>query len=96
MEKIAIQTEYIKLDSLLKYAALVGTGGEAKTVISEGLVTVNGEVCTMRGKKLRPGDVVRFERFTLEVTQARGSTKSPSTAFAITSGRRWISRRAPT
>ncbi|MBQ5405308.1 MAG: RNA-binding S4 domain-containing protein [Oscillospiraceae bacterium] len=70
MEKIAIQTEYIKLDSLLKYAALVGTGGEAKTVISEGLVTVNGEVCTMRGKKLRPGDVVRFERFTLEVTQA--------------------------
>ena len=70
MEKIAIQTEYIKLDSLLKYAALVGTGGEAKTVISEGLVTVNGEVCTMRGKKLRPGDMVRFERFTLEVTQA--------------------------
>ena len=70
MAKIAIQTEYIKLDSLLKYAALVGTGGEAKTVISEGLVTVNGEVCTMRGKKLRPGDVVRFERFTLEVTQA--------------------------
>ena len=70
MEKIAIQTEYIKLDSLLKYAALVGTGGEAKTVISEGLVTVNGDVCTMRGKKLRPGDVVRFERFTLEVTQA--------------------------
>ena len=70
MEKMAIQTEYIKLDSLLKYAALVGTGGEAKTVISEGLVTVNGEVCTMRGKKLRPGDVVRFERFTLEVTQA--------------------------
>lgn len=70
MEKIAIQTKYIKLDSLLKYAALVGTGGEAKTVISEGLVTVNGEVCTMRGKKLRPGDVVRFERFTLEVTQA--------------------------
>ena len=70
MEKIAIQTEYIKLDSLLKYAALVGTGGEAKTVSSEGLVTVNGEVCTMRGKKLRPGDVVRFERFTLEVTQA--------------------------
>ena len=70
MEKIAIQTEYIKLDSLLKYAALVGTGGEAKTVISEGLVTVNGEVCTMRGKKLRSGDVVRFERFTLEVTQA--------------------------
>ena len=61
MEKIAIQTEYIKLDSLLKYAALVGTGGEAKTVISEGLVTVNGEVCTMRGKKIRPGDSVELD-----------------------------------
>ena len=70
MEKIAIQTEYIKLDALLKYAALVGTGGEAKLVIGEGLVSVNGEVCTARGKKLRPGDVVRFDRFTLEVTQA--------------------------
>ena len=56
MEKITIETEYIKLDSLLKFAAVVGTGGEAKYVISEGMVTVNGEVCTMRGKKLRPGD----------------------------------------
>ena len=70
MEKIAIETEYIKLDALLKYAALVGTGGEAKLVINEGLVTVNGEVCTARGKKLRPGDVVSFDRFKLEVTQA--------------------------
>ena len=70
MEKIAIQTEYIKLEAMLKYAALVGTGGEAKLVINEGLVSVNGEVCTARGKKLRPGDVVRFDRFTLEVTQA--------------------------
>jgi ribosome-associated protein len=70
MDKIAIQTEYIKLDSLLKYASLVGTGGEAKLVIAEGLVTVNGEVCTMRGRKIRPGDVVGFDRFTVEVTQA--------------------------
>ena len=70
MEQIAINTEYIKLDALLKFAALVGTGGEAKTVISEGMVKVNGEVCTMRGKKIRPGDTVSFERFTLEVTQA--------------------------
>ena len=60
MEKIAIDTEFIKLDSLLKYAALVGTGGEAKYVIAEGMVRVNGEVCTMRGKKIRPGDVVTF------------------------------------
>ena len=70
MEKIAIETEFIKLDSLLKFAALVGTGGEAKYVISEGLVRVNGEVCTMRGKKIRPGDTVEFDRFALEVTGA--------------------------
>ena len=70
MEKIAIDTEFIKLDSLLKFAALVGTGGEAKYVIAEGLVSVNGEVCTMRGKKIRPGDVVSFDSFKLEVVQA--------------------------
>ena len=67
MEKITIDTDYIKLDSLLKFAALVGTGGEAKYVISEGMVRVNGEVCTMRGKKIHPGDVVSFDTFTLEV-----------------------------
>ena len=60
MEEITIQTEFIKLDSLLKFAALVGTGGEAKIVISDGLVSVNGEVCTMRGKKIYPGDTVEF------------------------------------
>ena len=70
MEKIAIQTEYIKLEALLKYAAVVGSGGEAKTVIADGQVSVNGEVCTMRGKKLRPGDTVRFDRYTLQVTSA--------------------------
>ena len=70
METVTINTEYIKLDALRKYAALVGTGGEAKTVIAEGLVTVNGEVCTMRGKKIRAGDRVRFDRFELDVRQA--------------------------
>lgn len=69
MEKITINTEFIKLDSLLKFAALVGTGGEAKVVISEGMVKVNGEVCTMRGKKIYPGDKVDFDRFSLEVTR---------------------------
>ena len=69
MEKILINTEFIKLDSLLKFAALVGTGGEAKIVISEGMVKVNGEVCTMRGKKIYPGDRVDFDRFSLEVTK---------------------------
>ena len=70
MEKITIETEYIKLDSLLKFAAVVGTGGEAKYVISEGMVTVNGEVCTMRGKKLRPGDKVSFQGLEFEVVKA--------------------------
>lgn len=52
---VEISTEFIKLDALLKFAALVGTGGEAKYVIAEGLVEVNGEVCTMRGKKAARG-----------------------------------------
>ena len=69
MEKISIQTEYIKLDALMKYAALVGSGGEAKTVIAEGLVKVNGEVCTMRGKKLRAGDRAEFDGRTVTVEQ---------------------------
>ena len=60
METITISGDYIKLDALLKYAALVGSGGEAKAVIADGLVSVNGEVCLMRGKKIRPGDVVSF------------------------------------
>ncbi len=67
MEKILINTEFIKLDALLKYAAAVGAGGEAKNVIADGLVKVNGEVCTMRGKKLRQGDKVEFDRFAFEI-----------------------------
>ena len=70
MEKIQIETEFIKLDSLLKFAALVGTGGEAKYVISEGLVEVNGETCTQRGKKIRPGDAVEFNGKKLTVAYA--------------------------
>ncbi len=60
METITITTEYIKLQDLLKFAAAVQTGGEAKRAVQEGEVSVNGEVCTMRGKKIRPGDVVAF------------------------------------
>ena len=60
MQEITITTEYIKLDALLKFAALTETGGEAKEVIQAGQVKVNGEVCTMRGKKCRPGDRVDF------------------------------------
>ena len=64
---IAITTEYIKLESFLKLANVIESGGMAKTVIQNGEVTVNGEVCTMRGKKLRPGDTVGFagQRFTV-------------------------------
>lgn len=69
MEKIKIETEFIKLDALLKYAVLVGSGGEAKTVIADGMVSVNGAVCTMRGKKIRPGDTVEFAGNTLVVEQ---------------------------
>lgn len=69
MEKIKIETEFIKLDALLKYAVLVGSGGEAKTVIADGMVSVNGAVCTMRGKKIRPGDTVEFAGNILVVEQ---------------------------
>lgn len=57
-QEIAIKSEFIKLDSLLKFAGICMTGGEAKTIIEEGIVCFNGEVCTMRGKKVRPGDEV--------------------------------------
>ena len=55
-EHVKINTEYIKLDALLKFAEAAETGGEAKQAIQEGEVKVNGQVCAMRGKKLRPGD----------------------------------------
>ena len=61
MKNVVIQTEFIKLQDLLKFANLVSTGGEAKERIQAGEVTVNGEVCTMRGKKIRPGDDVAFQ-----------------------------------
>ena len=70
MNTIEITTEYIKLQDLLKLAGLTYTGGEAKVMVQEGLVTVNGEVCTVRGRKIRPGDTVEFEGKTLEVRYA--------------------------
>ena len=66
MTEITITTEFIKLQDLLKLANLVGTGGEAKIVIQEGKASVNGEVCTMRGKKIRPGDVVEADGWRFE------------------------------
>lgn len=67
METIKIETEFIRLDALLKFAGLVETGGEAKLAIQNGEVTVNGEICTMRGKKLRPGDRAELDGETLVV-----------------------------
>ena len=60
-EKIKIKEEYIKLDSAMKLASLAVTGGEAKIAIQNGEVKVNGEICLMRGRKLRSGDRVEFE-----------------------------------
>lgn len=65
---IPISTEFIKLDSFLKFANAVESGGMAKALIEEGQVRVNGEICTQRGKKLRPGDTVEI----------------PGAAFAVT------------
>lgn len=60
MEKVIIDTEYIKLDQLLKFVNAVDGGGMAKNVIKDGLVKVNGEVTLQRGKKLRNGDTIEF------------------------------------
>lgn len=60
IETIAIHTETIRLDALLKLAGLAETGGQAKAAIQGGGVTVNGEPCVQRGKKLRPGDVAGY------------------------------------
>lgn len=72
MEKqiIFIDTEFIKLQDLLKFAGLVETGGQAKILIQDGYVTVNGEICTMRGKKICNGDIVTLDDDTLEVRQS--------------------------
>ena len=68
--EINIVTEFIKLEAFLKLANAVGSGGMAKNVIQDGLVTVNGEACTMRGKKLYDGDKVGFDGVTYFVRHA--------------------------
>ena len=68
MEKIKIDEEYIRLDNLMKFAGMCNSGGRAKYLIQGGEVKLNGEVCTMRGKKLRPGDKVEYNGKTVEVT----------------------------
>ena len=61
---VTIGTEFIKLESAMKLANIIPSGGTAKIVIQDGLVNVNGEVCTMRGKKLYPGDKFSYEGLT--------------------------------
>ena len=70
MEIINMTTEWIKLQDLLKFGNLVSTGGEAKIVILEEEVTVNGEICTQRGKKIRPGDIVTYHGKEITVAYA--------------------------
>ena len=70
MKTVVITTEFIKLQDLLKFANLVETGGMAKECVQGGEVMVNGEICTMRGKKIRPGDVVVFDGVDLTVAYA--------------------------
>jgi ribosome-associated protein len=60
MHTIQIGTVFIRLDAFMKFAALATTGGEAKLMVSDALVGVNGEICTQRGRKLYPGDIVTF------------------------------------
>jgi ribosome-associated protein len=67
MKIIKIKTPFIKLDQFLKFAEVVQGGGEAKILIQDGLVEVNGEVCSQRGKKLYSGDRVQFENESYEV-----------------------------
>lgn len=71
MEKteVKITTDFIKLDQLIKYAGIAYSGAEAKDMVLNGYASYNGEVCTMRGKKVRPGDVVtlNFEDDSFEI-----------------------------
>ena len=69
MMKQAIHTEFIRLDTLLKLSSLTPTGGQAKEKIQAGEVFVNGECCTQRGKKLRPGDAVTVGKETVEIVE---------------------------
>ena len=67
METIFINEEFIRLDNLMKFSGLCNTGGRAKYLIQNGEVKLNGEICMMRGKKIRPGDKVEYQNRTVEV-----------------------------
>ena len=67
-EKVFISTEFIRLDAFLKFLGISETGGQAKQFIQDGIVKVNGEVCTARGKKIRSGDIVSVFSADYEIT----------------------------
>ena len=71
MERVVIHTDFIKLDALLKFAGLCETGGEAKERIQAGEVRLNGEVCTMRGKKCRTGDTVELDGRAVRIAEGQ-------------------------
>lgn len=66
-KKIEINEEFIRLDNLLKFSGIAETGGHAKILVQNGEVLVNGEVCTMRGKKMRKGDIAQVDDMSVEV-----------------------------
>ena len=72
MERVVIHTEFIKLDAFLKFCGAAETGGQAKEMVQGGEVLVNGETCTMRGKKLRAGDTVTLDGQDYEVVSGEG------------------------
>ncbi|NLA88213.1 MAG: RNA-binding S4 domain-containing protein [Clostridiales bacterium] len=67
---VSIESEFIRLDALLKYACIAQSGGEAKILIQDGRVAVNGDVCTQRGRKIRPGDTVSISNAILKIFSA--------------------------
>ena len=70
VQKIYIDTEFIKLDNLLKLSGVAQTGGQAKVLVQTGCVMLNGEVCEMRNKKIRNGDIVETEFNTIDYSRA--------------------------
>ena len=66
--EIAIRTEFIRLDQFLKYCGLAETGGHAKEIVAEGVVSVNGTPCLQRGKKIYLGDVITVDQYEIRVT----------------------------
>lgn len=75
---VYIESEFIRLDALLKFACIAQSGGEAKYFIQEGEATVNGSICTQRGKKIRPGDTVCCQSIILKINSANKDSSNDS------------------